>query len=71
MTKEELRQRRKALGYSQKQMGALLNIPWRTYAKWETGERGMSSIVQSHIAQQISKLETKKKLVRAWLKKNT
>ena len=59
MTKEELRQRREALGFSQKEMGGLLDIPWRTYAKWETGKRGMKKIVQAHLSREFKRLENK------------
>jgi transcriptional regulator with XRE-family HTH domain len=38
MNSDDLRERRKALGLTQKRLAELLGVPLRTYAGWEIGE---------------------------------
>lgn len=38
MNRDALRERRKALGLTQKRLAELLGVPLRTYAGWEIGE---------------------------------
>ena len=37
MTPDELRQRRQALGLTQKQLGEAIGVPDKTIARWEQG----------------------------------
>lgn len=49
MTKEELISAQTILGFNNTDMAAALNIPYRTYYKWVTGERETPSIAESAV----------------------
>lgn len=49
MTKEELISAQQILGFNATHTASALNIPYRTYYKWLTGEREMPAIADSAI----------------------
>ncbi|AZS56780.1 hypothetical protein [Pectobacterium parmentieri] len=49
MTKEELLAAQHSLGFNNTEMAIALNVPYRTYYKWVTGEREMPSIAYSAV----------------------
>lgn len=49
MTKEELISAQQSLGFNVTEMAAALNVPYRTYYKWASGERAAPAIAESAI----------------------
>ena len=49
MTNEELKNYRKAKGYTQLEMCELFGVPLRTYQNWEYGERRIPGMVDKFI----------------------
>lgn len=47
MQGKELKEIRKQLGYTQREMWTLLNTPYRTYQEWEAGRNRIPGIVSA------------------------
>ncbi|WP_264041289.1 hypothetical protein [Pectobacterium carotovorum] len=50
MTKEELIAAQQSLGFNHAEMATALNVPYRTYYKWVTGEREAPAIAETAIS---------------------
>ena len=46
MNKDQLKEARLALGLTQVKMAEALNTPFKTYVKWEQGDRRVPGIVK-------------------------
>ncbi|KML64939.1 hypothetical protein SAMN05444147_1166 [Pectobacterium carotovorum] len=49
MTKEKLIAAQHSLGLNNKEMAAALNVPYRTYYKWVSGEQKQTAIANSAV----------------------
>lgn len=56
MTHDQLRQHRRWLKLSKQAFSTILGVPYKTYEKWESGDRSMSVMVQEYLEKRIKVL---------------